>query len=166
MEGVATGSRLIAAPRQVIYSILADYQEHARILPPKYFKKLEVLEGGIGNGTRIHGEMAVLGRIVTFEHVVTEPEPGRQLLESDTRGVSTTRFVLDDDGGSGTRLLIQTNFITEREGFLGRIERWLTTIMLERIYRQELLLIEMRARSQPRPENADHGARDDPPSAR
>src|SRR5262249_42772307 len=124
------------------FSIIADYRTaHLAILPRSYFKKLDVLEGGIGAGTRVRGEMRVLGRRVTFEHVVSEPEPGRTLQEADVTGSSVTRFVVDAID-AGSRLWIETWFKTEREGVPGRIERWATSAMLQRIYREELDLIE------------------------
>ena len=105
----------------------------------KYFKRLDVLEGGTGAGTRVRGEVRVFGRTVTFEHVVSEPEPGRRLMESDVSGSSVTEFVVDPvDGGATARVTIQTQFSTEREGIAGRIERWMTAATLEKIYNEEL----------------------------
>jgi hypothetical protein len=42
-------SAIIHAPAARVYDILADYrQHHPRIVPPEYFRKIEVVEGGVG----------------------------------------------------------------------------------------------------------------------
>ena len=106
----------------------------------KFFRRLDVLEGGTGAGTRVRGEVRVFGRTVAFEHVVSEPEPGRRLMESDVSGSSVTEFIVDPVDGAA-RVTMRTEFSTEREGILGRIERWMTAATLERIYKEELGLL-------------------------
>ncbi|HMG36024.1 MAG TPA: SRPBCC family protein [Blastocatellia bacterium] len=135
-------SAIINAEPSRVYAILADYKKHhPRIVPPKYFRSIEVLEGGIGDGTRTRIEMRVLGRSRRFEHFITEPERGHIIVESDKDGDSVTSFIVDPvEGGKGTRLTIQTKFKT-RNGLLGRVERAMTASMLQRIYAEELGLI-------------------------
>ena len=141
MKGTASANLRIDAQPDRVYSILADYRQgHPKILPMKYFKRLDVIEGGTGAGTRVRGEVQVFGRTVTFEHVVSEPEPGRRMIESDVSGSSVTEFVVEPVDG-GARVTIRTQFTTEREGFLGRIERWMTAATLEKIYKEELALL-------------------------
>ncbi len=42
-EATATGSQIIHAPAQRVYAIIADYRvHHPRIVPPEYFRKVEV----------------------------------------------------------------------------------------------------------------------------
>ena len=45
---------------------------------------------GVGAGTVIRVDMRVLGRPQTFRAVVTEPEPGRVLVETNDNGYVTT----------------------------------------------------------------------------
>jgi polyketide cyclase/dehydrase/lipid transport protein len=136
-------SAIIHAPPAKVYGILSDYrQHHPRILPPQYFRNLQVLEGGVGAGTKTKFEVRVFGTRREIVHVVAEPEPGRVLTESDPEGVSTTRFTLDPlEGGTATRLTIDTELVS-REGAAGALERWMTAMMLRRIYRAELARIE------------------------
>jgi polyketide cyclase/dehydrase/lipid transport protein len=143
MEGFTNALASFPAEPARVYSLLADYNSgHRSILPPKYFKKLEVTAGGVGAGTRTRVEMRMLGRTFHFEQAITEPEPGRVLVETDPTGSSTTRFVVDAiESGSGTRVLIETRFQTEHEGLRGRIERWITASALRRIYREQLARI-------------------------
>jgi uncharacterized protein YndB with AHSA1/START domain len=143
MDGLATETLTIPAAPDRVYSIIADYHAgHSAIVPRKYFTKLEVTAGGIGAGTRVRGEVKVFGRRTPFEHVVSEPEPGHTLLETDLSGSSITAFIVDPvDGGRATRTTIRTEFKTERNGLLGHIERWLAAATLRRIYRDELQLL-------------------------
>lgn len=141
-EGIVKAASLIQARPERVYGILADYhKDHPGILPRKYFRKLEVLEGGKGAGTKTRLEMSVLGSRRTLYHVISEPEPGRVLVESDLSGSSVTTFTVEPrDGGAATLLTIETAFIP-RPGFLGGLERRLTSMMLRRIYAEELGLL-------------------------
>jgi hypothetical protein len=143
IRGRASASSGIEAPAACVYSILADYnRHHPRVLPREYFKSLEVEEGGVGAGTRIHVTMRVLGTTIEFQHIVSEPEPGRVLVESDADGGTATSFTVDPlDSGAASMLTISTEFTTQRRGILGQIERYLTIRTLRRIYKKELSLI-------------------------
>ena len=143
-----SASGVIHAPPRKVYGILADYRRHhPRIIPPKYFRNLEVLEGGIGAGTRTRFQAHVLGTRREILHVIAEPEPGRVLTESDRDGISITSFTVEPlEEGEATRLTIATE-LGSRDGVLGILERWLTSVILRRIYRSELALLEAYAPS-------------------
>jgi hypothetical protein len=143
IRGRASESSRIEASAARVYSIIADYnQHHPRVLPREYFKSLEVEEGGVGAGTRIRVTMRALGTTISFRHIVSEPEPGRVLVESDADGGTATSFTVDPlDSGAASMLTITTDFTTQRHGIFGKVERFLTTRMLQRIYRKELALI-------------------------
>jgi hypothetical protein len=119
--------------------VLADYRHHhQQILPPEYFRKLEVIAGGTGAGTRTRVEMRILGTKRVFEHVITEPEPGRVLVESDPDGSNATTFTVDPaDNGASTHLTISTELVA-RPGLYGVLERKLSGLMLRRVYRKEM----------------------------
>jgi uncharacterized protein YndB with AHSA1/START domain len=132
-------SRSIAAPPGKVYAVLADYRHHHRqILPPEYFRKLEVIAGGTGAGTRTRVEMRILGSKRVFEHVISEPEPGRILVESDVDGSNATTFTVEPaDNGASTHLTISTELVA-RPGIYGALERKLGAVMLRRVYRKEM----------------------------
>jgi hypothetical protein len=135
-EYEVSSSGLVHASAARVYEVLADYrQHHPRIVPPEYFRSLEVLEGGVGTGTRTRVEMRVLGITQMFEQVISEPEPGRLLMESNSNG-STTTFRVEDRGGT-TQVTIATR-LAGRSGIGGAVERFVTTRMLRRIYRKEI----------------------------
>ena len=138
---IAASAEMRGDPRRV-YEILADYQEgHPRILPPQ-FQRLQVERGGYGEGTVIRVEMKLLGVTRTFRAAITEPAPGRVLVETDVeRDGPVTSFTVDGLPGSGwSRVKIET-VVQVRGGLLGRIERWLATRALRPIYDRELEML-------------------------
>ena len=140
----ATASALIEVPPKIVYDILADYRGgHRLILPKSYFISLDVEVGGVGAGTIISFQMRVLGKMRTFRAAITEPEPGRVLVESDLDGAgSTTSFIVDArDQNRSCEVTIATERMTERSWLLGVLERFLTISFLQRIYRAELKLL-------------------------
>src|SRR3954469_19904465 len=121
---------LIPARRERVYNIIANYREgHPRILP-KQFSNLVVEQGGVGAGTVIRFQMGVLGRKQTFRAAITEPEPGRVLVETylDGNGAVTTFTVNPGSAPADSQVTISTE-IPVRAGFLGKIERTLTTLL-------------------------------------
>jgi hypothetical protein len=143
---IITASANMAAPPERVYSIIANYREgHPRILPP-LFTSLVVEKGGIGAGTIIRVGMRIFGRKQTFRAAITEPEPGRVLVETDldTNGAITT-FIVDPGAAPGQSRVTITTELKVRKGFLGKIERFLTTRLLHPTYVQELELLASRA---------------------
>lgn len=137
-----SASALIRVAAARIYGVIADYrQHHPRIVPPEYFRKIEVLEGGVGAGTRTRIEMRVMGITKHATHIIREPEPGRVLEEVDAEGFSITTFVVDPvDNGASANVTIRTTFAV-RSGLRGALERLLTAAVLRRIYAKELARI-------------------------
>src|SRR4051794_24653148 len=105
-------SAVISAPPSKGYQVLAHYRpHHPPIVPPKYFKKVEVLQGGAGAGTRTRLTARILGRTMIAEHVVSEPEPGRVLVETDVTGTTVTTFTVEPSAaGAASKLTIVTDF--------------------------------------------------------
>ena len=135
-------SASVDAPAGDVYGIIADYRNgHPLILPPRYVTHLEVLEGGVGDGTLIRFQMRVMGSKRTLRAEVTEPEPGRILQEKDLDSGAVTAFnVVPDTKGTGCRVTISTT-LTNRGGLLGRLQRKMTTTFLLKVYREELELL-------------------------
>lgn len=129
----------IAAPAASVYSFLADYREgHPAILPHPPFVSLDVEEGGVGAGTVIWVRMRVLGRVDGFRAVVSEPEPGRVLVETNDTGYVTS-FTVDPLGPDRSRVTIATE--QTREGWRARAEAWLVARRMLPVYRRELGLL-------------------------
>ncbi len=134
----ASASATIAAPATAVYGILADYREgHPAILPRKYFRNLVVEAGGTGAGTRIRFEMRVLGATRTVRGEVTEPEPGRRVVETYPESGTRTTFLVEPVvDGRATHVTISPRY--ENGGLPGWVEWLLVPGLLRRIYRAEL----------------------------
>lgn len=129
-------SALIHAPAPRVYGILADYHDgHPRILPSA-FRNFVVEQGGRGHGTLTRFDVRAFGRTQSFRHEVLEPEPGRVLVERDRDLDSRTTFTVEP-AESGARVTIRSE-LTSGAGLTGRLERWLSTRFLEKLYREEL----------------------------
>jgi hypothetical protein len=131
-------SALIESDPQIIYSIIADYNDgHQKILPKPPFVSLVVEAGGKGEGTIVLVQMKVLGKLQVFRTVVSEPEPGRVLVETNDTGYITTFTVEPRDDGK----LSYVNFTTEISddaGLLKKLEFRLSKLLLVPVYNKEL----------------------------
>jgi hypothetical protein len=115
-----------------------------------------VEQGGIGAGTLIRFETQAFGQTQRFRAAISEPEPGRVLVETDLDGGPVSTFVVDPlDGGRGARVTITTQGKV-RPGLPGRVEQLMTRLFLENIYAQELKLLADVARART-PVEAPHG---------
>ena len=140
-------SSIVAAPAPVVYGILADYREgHPSILPRRYFDGLEVARGGRGAGTRIRFKVRAFGAVRSVRAEVTEPVPGRELVETDMSTGAATRFLVEPTGdGRASRVTFETTW--RRGGLGGWAERWLAPRYLRRVYRAELALLDQAAQA-------------------
>ena len=132
-------SRIIDAPPQRLYNLLADYREgHPRILPRPQFGALTIVEGGRGHGTIFDVEMRLYGRKRNRRGVVTEPQPGRQLTESYAGEQTVTSFIVEPMfSGEHARVTISTDTGVHR-GLRGALERRIATRLLRPLYVREL----------------------------
>jgi len=121
-----------------VYAILVDYHDaHPRILPNPPFVGLEVERGGTGTGTIFLLRMKAMGRTQTLRGTVTEPEPGRTVVETYDSGIVTTFVVEPRDEGRSCSVTI-TTVPSVRTGVAGAIARWLTTQLLRPALTREL----------------------------
>jgi hypothetical protein len=131
-------SARVDAPADVVYGIIADYRNgHPQILPKQYFEWLEVEQGGRGEGTVIRFQMRVLGQTRVLRAVVTEPEPGRVLVETDTGGAGPVTTFTVEPAGSDSHVTFSTE-LTSAGGPIGVLERFVLKRILRRVYRREL----------------------------
>ncbi|MFL5538383.1 MAG: SRPBCC family protein [Longimicrobiaceae bacterium] len=131
----------IEAPAERVYGIVADYRVgHPCIIPKSFFDGIEVEEGGYGAGTRIRVGVHLAGRKSSFRADVTEPEPGRVLVETDVTGGPVTTFTVDPLGPARCRMTISTR-LQRRGEPAGWLERWFMIRFLGRVYAEELKLL-------------------------
>src|SRR5919199_936401 len=131
--------RTMAAPPDVVYACIANYQEHHRpggFLPPS-FSDFRVERGGVGAGTVISFKMKLGGQTRSSTQRVSEPEPGRVLVESG-HGVTTTFSVQPE--GAGCRVRFDT--LLEARGLEGILTRLFAPRLLQPVYQDELRRLE------------------------
>jgi len=136
---VVSRTARVAAPPARVYSIIADYRNgHPRILPPQ-FTSLTVEKGGTGAGTEIRFTMKLLGRTYELRAVVSEPEPGRVLVERNSganEAVST--FIVEPGSKPDESIVTISTEMPGRPGVAGALERWISRRLLLGIYADEL----------------------------
>jgi hypothetical protein len=140
-----SASAEVGAPPPIVYGLIADYRHgHPSILPPRYFRNLQVEEGGVGAGTRITFQMR-LGKLWRLHANVTEPEPGRRLCEiyPDT-GMVTTFTVDPAHEGRASSVTIATRYT--KAGLAGLVEKWLMPRFLRTVFAAELQQLDAQAR--------------------
>ncbi len=134
----------VRAPAEIVYALLADYHHgHPRVLPPA-FTGLTVIEGGRGAGTVIDVGMKAFGKVRTVRGHVSEPEPGRVLEEAYPESRIITRFHVTALSDSQCRVRIWSE-LNSKAGIAGWLERKIVGAFLQKVYRQELALIDREA---------------------
>lgn len=132
-------SMLINASAKDIYAVLVDYQNsHPQILPKQYFKSLKVLKGGQGAGTEFEADLKVNGLKMTFRMLVSEPEPGRVIMESDTLSSTVTTFTVMPTDTTNQALVKIASEWDMKPGLAGLIDRLFTPGVMRGIYKKEL----------------------------
>ena len=132
---------VIAARPEAIYETFADYHaKHARILPTE-FQDLEVEAGGHGAGTIVRFQTRVAGVERSYRMVVSEPEPGRVLVERDTLSTLVTTFTVTPiQDSQQAHVQIMTELDTS-PGLSGLLERALLPSIMQCVYKKELRLL-------------------------
>ena len=140
----AKASAVLNVRSEDVYATIADYRRgHPNILPAS-FSDLLVEQGGYGEGTVIRFKMKALGVEQTFHHRVSEPEPGRVLVEQDidaAQNIITTFIVTSVENNQKARVEISTTMNTS-SGLKGVVERIVVPIFNARVYKKELKLLE------------------------
>ena len=128
-----------------VYATIADYHHgHPNIVPQEFFYDFQVEQGGYGAGTIIRFKVKVLGVEQSYYQRVSEPEPGRVLVEQDIDSVqntATTFTVTPVENDQKSHVEISTTMNTSR-GFKGLVERIIVPIINPQVYRKELKLLE------------------------
>lgn len=140
-----TAADVLNARPEDVYASIADYENgHPNIVPPESIYDMHVEQGGYGAGTIINFKFKALGVTYTFRQRVSEPEPGRVLVEQDidSRQNATTTFTVTPvEDGQKSHVKIATTMNAD-PGLQGLVERMLMPIINGRAYRKELKLLE------------------------
>lgn len=131
----ASAEREIDAPATDVYGYLVDMHAHQHFLPPA-FSDFHVEEGGVGAGTKTRFKVTAGGRTRQYHMQVSEPEPGRKLVETDTGSSLVTTFTVDPKGEKSL-VNITTNW-DGAGGIGGFFERTFAPRALRLLYGDEL----------------------------
>ena len=149
MQTRFSAERVLDAPAEVVYHLISDYRQHHRAQPegflPPQFSDLLVERGGVGEGTVVRFTSKLGGRSQTVTASITEPEPGRVLVETSP-GLETT-FTVEPVGGERARVRFDT--VMEAGGLTGLMMRLLAPGMLRPVYADELERLERHAKEHP-----------------
>ena len=148
-------SAIINARPEAIYNVLADYHNgHPHIVPKEYLSGMEVEAGGYGAGTIVRYTTRAFGIQRPQRAVVSEPEPGRVLVETyPTSSFVTTFTVTPIDDGQQANVQIATEWQPARNLFQ-TIEQSLYPLVFRRWYNKELALLANFVRSR---QDSAHG---------
>ena len=144
-------SREMPVPAHVVYGVIADYHKgHPAILPKPPFIDLVVERGGTGAGTVFCARMKMLGKETSFRAEVSEPEPGRVLLENVLNQQMQTLFIVEPltasvGGDESCRTTFHTTSIVP--GVAGLIQKFIVPRLLLPAYHQELANLEAHAQA-------------------
>lgn len=140
-----SAEKTIAAPAETVYGYLADMSVHPRFLP-EAFSDFQVESGGVGAGTVTRFKVTAGGRARDYRMQVSEPEPGRVLVESDTSSSLVTKFTVTPEGDS-SRVEISTTW-DGAGGVGGFFERMFAPRVMRGIYVDELERLDLFAQEQ------------------
>jgi hypothetical protein len=136
---------ILEAHAEDVYATIADYRQgHPNIIPKENLYDLQVEQGGYGAGTIIRFKSRILGVEQSFYQRVSEPEPGRILVEQDIDSVQneTTTFIVTPlEQGQKSHVEISTT-VNANPGLKGLVEHLVAPRVLPSIYRKELKLLE------------------------
>lgn len=137
----ASLSGIVDAPASKVYATLRDYHGgHAAILPPQYFARLAVEEGGQGAGTVISVVMTRLGGGQTLRMRVSEPEPARVLVEEDTGAGVRTTFTVEPIDAERAHVTIEST-ATGGEGIGAWLQSLVAPLAMKRMFAKQLKLL-------------------------
>jgi uncharacterized protein YndB with AHSA1/START domain len=131
----ASAERTVDAPADEVYGYLADMHQHPHFLPPA-FSDFQVVQGGVGAGTVTTFAVTAGGRTRNYRMNVTEPVPGRTLVESDASSSLVTTFNVEPQGGKS---LVRIHTSWDGAGGIGGFfEKTFAPGAMRRIYLDEL----------------------------
>jgi hypothetical protein len=143
MRTTITAERRMPVPADVLYDCIANYAAHHRPegFLPEAFSDFVVTKGGIGAGTEASWVVTAGGRPRAIHATISEPEPGRRLVETSP-GIVTTFLVESQARGA----VVRFETVIDEGGVQGLLTRLFAPRLLRPIYEDELGRLEAYAR--------------------
>ena len=128
----ATAERKIDAPLEKVRAAIADYSESRPTILTGEFRDYEVIEGGIGAGTKASWKLQVTSkRVRSVAVTVTELQPGT-FVETDANSSMVTTWTVREVG-AGSFVRIESSW-DGAGGIGGFFEKKFAPGGLKRIY--------------------------------
>ena len=134
---------LVKAPAHDVYRYIADYRDHHQRFLPRAFSNFKVERGGVGTGTVASFSLKIGGKTNHMRITVDETDPGAILKEISLDSDSVTTFEVIPQGVAAL-VRIHTEW-TPSSGFQGWVERKFAPRMLQDLYREELINLDLYA---------------------
>lgn len=133
----ATAERTIGASVDVVWAALADYAGARPRVLTSHFSEYEVLEGGVGAGTRVHWKLAATSKRVR-DCLVEVSSPGEHVLvEKDANSSMVTTWTVRGSGKDNSTVSVETVW-NGAGGVGGFFERTFAPGGLRKIYDEVL----------------------------
>jgi uncharacterized protein YndB with AHSA1/START domain len=115
-------SRQIAAPPERVYKRLSDYGPgRLAWMPTANYSELSVVKGGTGAGTEVTYRLKVGPKQRVYKMLVSAPEPGSSLVETDSASSMVFTWKVQPDG-AGSRVTAASSW-RGGSGIRGFMER-------------------------------------------
>jgi uncharacterized protein YndB with AHSA1/START domain len=132
---VAAVQGVVDAPADKVYSYLADMHQHQQFLPPA-FSDFQIEQGGVGAGTITRFKITAGGRTRSYRMQISEPVPGRTLVETDTGSSLVTTYNVTPQGDKSL-VSVDTSW-DGASGIGGFFERTFAPRAVQRLYAEAL----------------------------
>ncbi|HEY7125320.1 MAG TPA: SRPBCC family protein [Ktedonobacterales bacterium] len=146
-------SRIIKAPPETVFNLLADYNKRQQLLTDN-FQDCAVEQGGRGAGTIFRYRFRAARRERDYRMQVTTPQPGRELREQDTNSSLVTTWAIRPTAQGLESDVTITTIWEGSEGIGGFFERTFAPGELKHIYEvmlDRLALLATSGAGQPQP---------------
>jgi hypothetical protein len=155
MKNHFEASAVIDAQPEEVYSVIANYHEgHPYIVPQEFMRGMEVESGGYGAGTVIRYHTRAFGMERPGSAVVSEPEPGHVLVETNSPSTIVTTFTVTPlDEGQRTHVTIASDW-QPSTSIVGKLEQAMYPYIMRRWYPKELKLLAEVVKSKQTPASA------------
>lgn len=142
---LVNAERTVNAPADTVYEYVRNMREHHPHYLPPAFSDFQVESGGVGDGTVTRFKVTAGGRTRDYRMIVSEPEPGRVLAESDTGSSLVTKTTVTPKEGGVSLVQISTTW-QGAGGVGGFFERMFAPKAMRSIYEDELKRLDDYAR--------------------
>lgn len=133
----ARAERVIARPPADVYAALADYEGRHRTIMPAAYHDYTVERGGQGDGTVVRWTLYVGNHRRPYRMQVSEPQPGRLLVERDAESTMSTQWDVQPEGAA-SRVRVTSSWLQRAKGFPAFFERTFAPRSLSRLHAEML----------------------------